>query len=275
MVRGLPLLVLLSVIFAAGVARAENVGIEVAVDVASLDPAVTKVGVSCMVCTVDCEVAAGTQVLGTGATTVGLDPLRQGYLGPINVTVPASSAKGTDYLCRLNVANASASFMAGTGPDWTLPDEDQPFTNMLKGKLPSSKVPLAVRCANGGEPINGKCPNAPVASNPPPAVKLCPDGRAMPANGNCGFVGPKIETMPPNVIQLLIPCPNNQQRLADGSCPAAAQAPANKLPAGKLTTQVPCPNGQPRAADGSCPAAPSKFLLKRFILQQPANNGLH
>ncbi|HVY21474.1 MAG TPA: hypothetical protein VHA70_15535 [Bauldia sp.] len=262
----------LAVLALPALARAENVGIDVAVDVAGLDPAATKIGVACMVCTVDCEAAAGGQVLGTGATSVGVNSILQGYQGTVSVTVPTSSAKGSDYLCRLNIANASASFVAGTGPDWTLPDEEQPFTNMLKGKLPSSKAPVANKCKNGAEPINGKCPSSNVASAP---AKTCPDGSAMPANGNCGFVGPSLDI--PGILQIFTPCPNGQPRLANGQCPATTGT--NAASNGKSSGNVlqPCPDGQARMKNGQCPGPKNIQRNDLFKLFQPApaNNGLH
>jgi hypothetical protein len=255
-VRPVLLLALLAA-FSAGAARAENVGISVAVDVADLDPQVSSVGITCMVCTVDCEIAGGTQVIGTGSSSAVISASGHAYQGTVAVVVPTSSAKGTDYLCRMSVASASASFIAGAGPDWTLPEDGAPFTNMLKGKLPATtKQPVvATKCKNGGEPINGKCPGPSVASTPP---QTCPNGQPMPANGNCGFVGPTINL--PGLLQIFSSCPGGKQKLADGSCPAS------DLPSPNINKQVlACADGQPRMKNGMCPEPKPAFKSQNFL----------
>jgi hypothetical protein len=257
----------LVVAFAAGVARAENIGIDVSVDTADLDPQVTAIGITCMVCTVDCEAAAGAQVIGTGTASAGV-PAPHAYKGVVSVSVPTSSSKGTDYLCRMAVSNGAASFVAGTGPDWTLPDENQPFTSMLKGKLPAAKAPVATKCKNGMQLVNGKCTSGNVASAP---AKTCPDGQPMPANGNCGVVGPTIDL--PNILQIFTPCPNNQPRKPDGTCPATGAA-NNANNAGNSNSQVvlqPCPDGQARLKTGQCPGPKSISRSNIFgIFKLPA-----
>jgi hypothetical protein len=267
MLRAAFLLLLLGGLALPLAARAENVTIDVAVETADLDPSVTSLGVACMVCTADCEQATSKQVLGSGNASQPV--LAHAYQGTISVTVPTSSTKGTDYLCRMSVSDGNASYVAGTGPDWTLPDDTQPFTNMLKGKLPSSKTPVATKCKNGAEPVNGKCPSSNVASTP---GKTCPDGRPMPANGNCGVVGPTLDL--PGLFQIFTPCPNGQARQPNGQCPTGTNTTTtttsnsnNKRASNALAA---CPDGQARLKTGQCPGPANIQRNDLFRLFQPA-----
>jgi hypothetical protein len=254
-----------AVFCAAMPARAENVGIDVAVDVADLDPQVTNVAVTCMVCTVDCEAAQGKQVLGTGSAS-HIVPGPHAYTGTIAVTVPASSSKGTDYLCRLMVSDGQASYVAGTGPDWATSADGQPLTNMLKGKLPGASAPVATKCKTGAVLVNGKCTSTSNNAAATKPTKTCPDGNPMPANGNCGFIGPAIDLG--GIFKALTPCPGGQERQADGSCQTKTTT-ANQVP----PALAPCPDGQARLKTGQCPVAKSTFkFLRPFTLAPPANN---
>ncbi|MEJ0013655.1 MAG: hypothetical protein WDM94_13765 [Bauldia sp.] len=252
---GLTAAVFLAMALAAAAASAEDLTIDVAVDAVGLSPDVRAAEVQCQVCTADCETASSKQIVGQGSALQSFAPGgRPTFQGSLSVPVHTAKANATDYMCTLHVVNAAhESVLAGTGDAWTLPAPDTTFVPMLKGKLPASKAPVATRCANGGEPINGKCPNAGnVASTPPPGK--CPDGRAMPANGNCGFVGPAVDLG--GIFKLLTP-------------PPGQPAPVANAPATKLTVQ-PCKNGKPHLADGSCPVTvPLNLNLGKFFAIPP------
>ena len=121
-------------------------------------------------------------------------------------------------------------------------------------------------CANNA-PLgpDGKCPLAPHTLKQKPTGKRsyqslprCPDGSVVPANGNCGVVGPQ--------QPLILPLPFLFQAPQRGQ--AKQQAPT-------------CSNGQPPMKNGQCPSAATgnrfsnKSNLIPFMFQQPANNGLH
>ena len=121
-------------------------------------------------------------------------------------------------------------------------------------------------CANNA-PLgpDGKCPLAPqtpkrklTGKRSYQSLPRCPDGSVVPANGNCGVVGPQQPMILP--LPFLFQAPQRGQ--------AKQQAPT-------------CSNGQPPMKNGQCPSAAmgnrfsNKSNLIPFIFQQPANNGLH
>lgn len=266
--------VFLAMALAAAAASAEDLTIDVAVDAAGLSPDVRATEVLCQVCTADCETANSNQIVGQGSVQQSFAPGgRPTFQGTVSVAVHTAKPNATDYMCALHVVNDQhVSMLAGSGDIWTQPAPGTVFVPMLKGKLPSSKSSVATKCKNGAEMVNGKCPSGSgnVASTP---AKTCPDGSPMPANGNCGFVGPTIDL--PNILKIFTPCPNNQPRKADGTCPAST---AGNGSANSQVVLQPCPDGQARMKTGQCPGPKvgiSRDNIFRFLQPAPANNGLH
>jgi len=281
----LPMLAL-AVALGASAARAENIGIDVAVDVAGLDPAVQSGSVNCMVCTGDdCDTDAQAHLtLGVGVGT--FTPVAHAFQGTVTVNVPTSSDNATAYLCRLKLADASSAYVAGTGPDWTLPDPASPFTNMLKGKLPASTdqtctdgqqlndagvcedVPAASSCPQGTMKINGQCINPCGAGQEIGAAGTCVAKAGSCASGTLLFKGVCIN-----------PCPAGTALNASSVCEAtAATTPKAKAikkiasTCGQGTTRVgdscvaACPDGTPVPASGNCAGAPTINLNGLFGL---------
>src|SRR5262249_51276356 len=114
---------------------------DVAVNVANLAPEVQSVVVDCVICQTDCERVGAQGVVGESSARHDF-PAGQAhnFNGRVTVVVKprsgTSQGRATDYLCVLKVANSpNAAVVAGTGPEWALPQPGTQFVNKLKGRL--------------------------------------------------------------------------------------------------------------------------------------------
>ena len=126
------------------------------------------------------------------------------------------------------------------------------------GSCTKPKKQTSVQCGKGWIAVNGQC----VKTTRSASRARCPDGRLMPANGDCSPAAGSFAPNPFGGLQLFFPGAAQQQ-------PQAAPK-----------TKTPCPNGQPPGPNG-CAQQPS--LTTRYKLLSPffntgptnPNGGLH